>query len=161
MGYGCIESVDNNTTVTLRILRTLPSERPHKDERRGAVTLAYSSPAVKRKPGDAFSVRWIRWSSVKPTAQRQHRLHDHLLTQLGSTVGNDSVVITSLSMPGKQRSLEGNSPALPGLAALERLGLERLERTDCEKRAFCELAVLGSQPRASGAQQGLWKLANR
>lgn len=60
-------------------------------------------------------------------------------------------------MPSKGRSVEN-------LESLQTRGLEvleRLERGDCERRAFCELAVLGARSDGSAAQRGLWTLANR
>lgn len=58
-------------------------------------------------------------------------------------------------MATKGRSLD--SLQTPGQEVLE-----RLERGgECERRAFCELAVLGARPDSSAAQRGLWILANR
>lgn len=66
-------------------------------------------------------------------------------------------------MPAKYRSVDGAQEVLglPGLEVLEKLGLGRLDGADCERRAFCELAVLGGKPEGNTAQRGLWKLANR
>lgn len=59
-------------------------------------------------------------------------------------------------MPAKMRALEGTGA---GTVDWAQLGLPGAD--DCERRAFCELAVRGARSGAHPAHMGLWKLANR